>query len=84
MLDARANFKSSNLADLYDPDAMPPELTKAHHALDRAVDTAYGKTSFGSEAERVAFLFELYRQITAPLDVPAPKKPRKAVKMATV
>ncbi|MDO9066976.1 MAG: hypothetical protein Q7W05_00785 [Deltaproteobacteria bacterium] len=46
---------------------MPPELVKAHQALDRVVDAAYGKTSFKTEAERVAFLFERYQQLTAPL-----------------
>ena len=39
---------------------MPPALLKAHQALDKAVDVAYGKTRFNSEAERVAFLFDLY------------------------
>jgi hypothetical protein len=46
---------------------MPPELVKAHQALDRAVDAAYGKTTFKTEAERVAFLFERYQNLTAPL-----------------
>ncbi|MBI5482988.1 MAG: class I SAM-dependent DNA methyltransferase, partial [Deltaproteobacteria bacterium] len=67
VLDARAKFPHATLADLYDPLTMPPELVKAHQALDRAVDAAYGKTSFKTEAERVAFLFERYQQLTAPL-----------------
>jgi hypothetical protein len=82
VLDARAQFKDSSLADLYDPAAMPPELTKAHLALDRAVDAAYGRTALKTEAERVAYLFELYRKITAPLDVAPPKKARKTAKKA--
>jgi hypothetical protein len=41
ILDARALYPESSLADLYDPTAMPPELTKAHTALDKAVDAAY-------------------------------------------
>jgi hypothetical protein len=65
VLDARAQFPDSSLADLYDPLTMPPELTKAHQALDRAVDTAYGRKNFASDAERVAFLFELYQQYTS-------------------
>ena len=44
---------------------MPPALVKAHQVLDRAVDSAYGKTSFKSEAERVAFLFGLYEKLTS-------------------
>ena len=71
VLDVRARFQSGDqpatLADLYDPLTMPPELVKAHQALDRAVDTAYGKTAFKTEAERVAFLFERYQQLTVPL-----------------
>lgn len=64
VLDARAQFPDSSLADLYDPLTMPPALLKAHQKLDKAVDAAYGKTSFKTEAERVAFLFELYQQLT--------------------
>ncbi len=44
---------------------MPPGLVKAHHTLDHAVDAAYGKTNFASEAERVAFLFTLYEKLTS-------------------
>lgn len=43
------------------------DLERIHQSFDRAVDAAYGKTSFKSEAERVAFLFERYRQLTVPL-----------------
>jgi hypothetical protein len=52
VLDARAQFPDSSLADLYDPLTMPPVLLKARHALDKAVDAAYGKTGFAAEAER--------------------------------
>lgn len=65
VLDARVQFPDSTLADLYDPLTMPPALLKAHQALDKAVDAAYGKTNFKSEAERVAFLFERYQVLTA-------------------
>jgi hypothetical protein len=43
---------------------MPPELVKAHHMLDVAVDAAYAKKLFSGDSDRVAFLFELYRQLT--------------------
>jgi hypothetical protein len=79
VLDARAKFSTSTLADLYDPLTMPPELVKAHQALDRAVDAAYGKTNFKTEAERVAFLFERYQQMSAPL-IPEESTMRKKVK----
>jgi hypothetical protein len=62
VLDARTQFPDASLADLYDPLTMPPVLLKAHQALDKAVDAAYGKKDFKTEAERVAFLFELHRK----------------------
>jgi hypothetical protein len=66
VLDARARFPEASLADLYDPDLIPPDLTRAHDKLDRLVEKAYGR-SFESDAERVAFLFERYRALTADL-----------------
>lgn len=77
VLDARAQFPNATLADLYDPLAMPPELVRAHQTLDRAVDAAYGKKSFASEAERVAFLFERYQAITSLLPTASSKKSAK-------
>jgi hypothetical protein len=64
ILDARAAHPESSLADLYDPLSMPANLTKAHQTLDKAVEAAYGRRNFSNEAERVAFLFELYKQYT--------------------
>jgi hypothetical protein len=65
VLDARAQFPQSSLADLYDPLTMPPALTKAHQALDRSVDACYRKAAFTSDAQRVEFLFERYQQLTS-------------------
>ena len=73
VIDARAKH-TSTLADLYDPLAMPVDLSKAHQQLDKAVDAAYGKITFRTEAERVAFLFERYQSTDSPQDVPAAKK----------
>jgi hypothetical protein len=67
VLDARAIFPDSSLADLYDPLTMPPVLTKAHNELDKAVDLAYRSQPFTSEAKRMEFLFELYEKYTADL-----------------
>ena len=67
VLDARTQFPDSTLADLYDPLTMPSVLQKAHQSLDKVVDRAYRKTPFNNEAERVAFLFDLYQQYTTPL-----------------
>jgi hypothetical protein len=78
VLDARAQFPESTLADLYDPLTMPKELLKAHQTLDRAVDAAYGKTNFTTEAQRVAFLFELYQKYTSLFALEKPKRRKKA------
>ena len=82
VLDARAQFPGSSLADLYDPLTMPPVLLKAHQKLDAAVDKAYeacgGKKSYKSDAERVAFLFERYQQLTSLLPGAAQKPKRKS------
>jgi hypothetical protein len=81
VLDARAAFPDASLADLYDPLTMPPALVKAHHQLDAAVDAAYGKRNFWSDAERVAFLFELYRKCTSLLPAGGtPAAKRKSAK----
>ena len=63
VLDARAKYPDSSLAALYDPLTMPPELVKAHHKLDSAVDAAYSKKKFSGDSDRVAFLFEQYQQL---------------------
>ena len=52
VLDARAAHPGATLADLYDPDLMPPNLRRAHRALDRAVDRLYRRSGFASERER--------------------------------
>ncbi|MCF6340736.1 MAG: N-6 DNA methylase [Sulfurimonas sp.] len=62
ILDIRAEFKDSSLADLYDPLAMPPKLKKAHQALDKAVDRCYTNKIFKNDKERIEFLFELYER----------------------
>jgi hypothetical protein len=73
VLDARMQFPDSSLADLYDPLSMPPALTKAHQALDKAVDLAYRPQAFTTEAKRMEFLFELYEKYTAGLFAQEPK-----------
>lgn len=73
--------KGASLADLYDPATMPPDLLKAHQKLDAAVDAAYvlcgGKKAWKTEAERVAFLFDLHQRYTSILPTAAAAKPRK-------
>ena len=77
VLDARATHPEETLADLYDPDLMPPDLRQAHEALDRAVDRLYRPRKFSSERERVEHLFERYERLRAPLTTSAMKKTRR-------
>ena len=71
ILDARALYPDSSLADLYDELTMPVELRKAHQKNDRAVMEVYGMTkivdgkkTWLTESETVARLFEMYEDIT--------------------
>jgi hypothetical protein len=73
VLDARARFPQSSLADLYDPVAMPSPLAKAHQRLDKAVEKAY-RREFDDDAQRVAYLFELYQKLNAELFVDTRKR----------
>lgn len=67
VLDARREFPTSSLADLYDPNSMPPSLRKAHEALDKAVLKAFGMKPSLSDNEILTRLFELYEEQTAGL-----------------
>ena len=62
ILDARAAYPDSSLADLYDDTLMPPDLRRAHRNNDRAVLRAYGFPTNDSftESDCVARLFQLY------------------------
>ena len=72
ILDARAKYPDSSLADLYDDLTMPPELRRAHQRNDKAVMTAYGfhkkgpdgKAHWLSESECVAELMRMYQELT--------------------
>ena len=70
ILDARALYPDSSLADLYDELTMPVELRRAHQANDKAVMEAYGltkivdgKKTWLTESETVARLFEMYEKL---------------------
>lgn len=65
ILDARALYPDSSLADLYDDVLMPPKLRKAHQNNDRAAMQAYGfdvKTM--TESSCVAELMKMYQAKT--------------------
>ena len=64
ILDARAKYPDSSLADLYDELTMPPQLRTAHQQNDRAVMQAYGFPLKMTESECVAELMRRYQQLT--------------------
>lgn len=61
----RADYYDKNLAFLYNPDTMPPELKEAHAALDRAVEALYRPEPFKDDEERTAFMLDLYAKAIA-------------------
>jgi len=68
ILDARVMFPDCSLADLYDPAATPPELLKAHQALDKAVMKLYGYKANATEAEVVADLMQRHKALAEKCD----------------
>ena len=77
VLDVRTTHPDAALADLYDPDLMPPNLRRAHQRLDRAVDRLYRREKFSSERERIEYLFMLYEKLRAPLEARMKAKPKR-------
>ena len=77
VLDARAIHPTATLAELYDPDLMPPSLRRAHQVLDRTVDRLYRPGGFTSERERIEHLFMLYEKMQAPLEAARKAEPRR-------
>lgn len=66
VLEARAEQPGISLADMYNPLAMSPSLLKAHRALDRAVDRAFGaRKALETNEQRLAILFKRYQEMTA-------------------
>ena len=73
VLEMRALYPTNSLADLYDTNAMPPALSKAHKYLDKAVLAAYGLRDSSSDDQILELLFFLYTQATADLFTSPPK-----------
>lgn len=63
ILDARAKYPNSSLADLYDELTMPSDLRTAHQLNDKAVMDAYGFSIKMTESECVAKLMEMYEKL---------------------
>lgn len=82
VLETRARYAHMSLNDLYNPYSMPTDLYRAHFALDKAVDAAYGQTAFNSDQSRVGFLFNLDRLIANLLVSEAIFRPDTAVRPA--
>lgn len=59
------------MADLYDTDVMPPQLGRAHRALDEAVDRLYRDAAFVGDRDRVEHLFKQYESPVNPISVAA-------------
>jgi hypothetical protein len=81
VLDARDLPKNatSTLADLYSPEGLQGELRKAHRELDLAVDRLYRARPFGSDRERVEYLFPLYEALVQPTSA-APRANRRTAR----
>lgn len=63
VLSARELFPQYNLAKLYSNESMPDELRKAHQKLDYEVELSYSNKPFLSDADRLSFLFDLYKEM---------------------
>lgn len=74
ILDARALYPDSSLADLYDPLTMPPELRRAHTQNDIAVMKAYGFKTSMSESDCVGELMRMYQELAEKADTKKKKK----------
>lgn len=65
VIEARTLHPDRSLADHYNPLAMSPELLKAHTALDKVVDQAFGAPRrLNTEAQRLELLFKRYQELT--------------------
>ena len=75
LLAREAHFPAT-IADLYDPDAMPDDLRRAHEENDEVLERIYIGRRFRNDTERLEKLFDLYTKMTA--DQPKAKKGKKA------
>jgi hypothetical protein len=79
VLTARAEFPEATMADLYDSDAMKPDLRQAHRALDTAVDKLYRADPFPGDRQRVEHLFGRYEKLVSPLTAVSKKRRGRAL-----
>ena len=62
---ARENHFPATIADLYDPEAMPDDLRRAHEKNDEVLERIYIGRKFKNDTERLEKLFDLYTKMTA-------------------
>lgn len=63
VLSEREKHPEKTIAQLYDPDLMPPDLLQAHRDLDLAVERCYASRTFANDQQRIDFLFEMYERL---------------------
>lgn len=79
VLEQRAKFPGKSLDTLYDPNSTPPELVKAHQALDGAVDKLFaGRKRIRGDRDRLQILFELLLQMEAANQLPLRMRTRRS------
>jgi hypothetical protein len=61
---ARERHWPANIAELYDPDAMPHDLRHAHEYNDETLERIYVGRRFRNDTERLEKLFDLYTKMT--------------------
>ena len=77
VLDARAKYPKSSLADLYDQNSMPEPLHKAHQALDKLVLASYGLKDDATDEAILVVLFKMYADATKNLFSPGTRVTKK-------
>ena len=77
ILDARAQFPSSSLADLYGPSSMPEALLRAHQANDKAVLQVFELRAKATDEAILSRLFTLYSEMTSGLLEDAPVRVKR-------
>ena len=80
LLAREAHFPAT-IADLYDPEAMPPDLRAAHDRNDETLERIYIGRRFKNDTERLEKLFALYTEMSA-RSAAAPAKPASRRKKA--
>ena len=64
LLAREAHFPAT-VAELYDPDQMPPDLRAAHDHNDEVLERIYIGRRFKNDTERLEKLFDLYTKMTS-------------------